>query len=161
MKKLQANVYAQNNWLHKSTWSSLISEANEINAVKDNFTRQFFNIHKFSFSCQIVYYISSRSATIIQTYNRHILCFLLEAPQAFRFIGDKETRARPTSQCFDSSDFIGYLKGRSEMTPYGKLLVVMTNGFTYLIQIKLGNWGKLLSLDKTDFKQILFFYIKY
>lgn len=97
-----------------------------------------------------MYYISSRSATIIQTYNRHILCFLLEAPQAFRFIGDKETRARPTSQCFDSSDFIGYLKGRSEMTPYGKLLVVMTNGFTYLIQIKLGNWGKLLSLDKTD-----------
>lgn len=41
MKKLQANVYAQNNWLHKSTWSSLISEANEINAAKDNYTRQF------------------------------------------------------------------------------------------------------------------------
>lgn len=97
-----------------------------------------------------MYYISSRSATIIQTYNRHILCFLLEAPQAFRFIGDKETRARPTSQCFDNSDFIGYLKVRSEMTPYGKLLVVMRNGFTYLIQIRLGNWGKLLTLDKTE-----------
>lgn len=41
---------------------------------------------------------------------------LHEAPRGFRFIGDKETHIRTTSQEFDSSDFIGYLKGRSEMT---------------------------------------------
>lgn len=47
-----------------------------------------------------------------------------------RFIGDKETHIRTTSQEFDSSDFIGYLKARSEMTS-------QESGFTGLILIKL------------------------
>lgn len=55
---------------------------------------------------------------------------LHEAPRGFRFIGDKETHIRTTSQEFDSSDFIGYLKGRSEMTS-------LESGFTGLILIKL------------------------
>lgn len=80
MKKLQANVYAQNNWLHKSTWSSLISEANEINAAKDNFTRQFLTFINPVFPAKlcIIYPpdLQRLSKLIIDTffvfYSRHL-----------------------------------------------------------------------------------------
>lgn len=80
MKKLQPNVYAQNNWLHKSTWSSLISEANEINAAKDNFTRQFLTFINSVFPAKlcIIYPPDPQrlSKLIIDTffvfYSRHL-----------------------------------------------------------------------------------------
>lgn len=51
-----------------------------------------------------------------------LLCFLYEAPRGFSFIDDKEIYIWNTSKDFDSSDFIGCMKDRSEMTPYRMLL---------------------------------------
>lgn len=62
------------------------------------------------------FYLSRRLRQIPVLRIETCTSFLYEAPRGFRFISDKETHIRTTSQEFDSSDLIGYLKGRSEMT---------------------------------------------
>lgn len=75
------------------------------NYIKHSSDLLFFNANKkksnqeYNFLLKFVFFF----------YTKH-LCFM--------FTGEKETHARRTSQYFDSSDFVGYLKSRPAMTPY-------------------------------------------
>lgn len=69
----------------------------------------FFNANKKNQTKNTIFFVN----LFFFFYTKH-LCFM--------FTGEKETHARRTSQYFDSSDFVGYLKSRPAMTPYKMFL---------------------------------------
>lgn len=81
-----------------------------------------FNIHPCNFPLNHANNNNTNLESIFAL--RYDIVLLYETPRNLlcRFVGDKETHVRTTSQDFDNSNFIGYSKGRSEITSYEMLL---------------------------------------
>lgn len=85
------------------------SQVKDLKKIKYSSDLLFFNANKKNQTKNTIFFVN----LFFFFYTKH-LCFM--------FTGEKETHARRTSQYFDSSDFVGYLKSRPAMTPYKMFL---------------------------------------
>lgn len=75
------------------------------NYIKHSSDLLFFNANKKNQTKNTIFFVN-------------LFFFFLHKTLVFYVYWWKETHARRTSQYFDSSDFVGYLKSRPAMTPY-------------------------------------------
>lgn len=83
---------------------------------------QVKDFKKIKYSSDLLFFNANKKIKPRIQFTSKICFFFTQNTFVFYVYWWKITHARRTSQYFDSSDFVGYLKSRLAMTPYGMFL---------------------------------------